>query len=238
MKKHLLGSVTLLILWATTSAQAGTGFFYDDIQYWVGSGQNRAALVIDWVEDSDTEPALVWGYRWDGAATGEDMLRAVVAADPRLFARLKDWGTARSVIGLGYDLNRNGGFGISDGTVFDPDGIAMTGTSDGATATDTADLYREGWLTGFWGYGVAVDGNPFDTGHWESPMEFGVSDRPLADGDWDGFVFETDWGFDSFPENPRAAEAVPEAASVVLLISGLLAVTLARARRRAHGICA
>ena len=63
-------------------------FTFDDIEFWVGTGANRAALVIDWVEGSTEPPALVWGYRWDGTARGSDMLTAIVAADPRLFAKL------------------------------------------------------------------------------------------------------------------------------------------------------
>ena len=50
-------------------------FTFDDIEFWVGTGANRAALVIDWLENSNEPPALVWGYRWNGTATGRDMLK-------------------------------------------------------------------------------------------------------------------------------------------------------------------
>jgi len=38
--------VVVLIMSICVSAQAA--FTFDDIEYWVGTGSNRAALVIDW----------------------------------------------------------------------------------------------------------------------------------------------------------------------------------------------
>ena len=52
---------------------------FDQIQYWVGSGQNRAALVLQW-NDGGNPVSLAWGYRWDGSASGLDMLRAVAGS--------------------------------------------------------------------------------------------------------------------------------------------------------------
>ena len=101
-------------------------FTFDEVQFWVGSGANRAALVIDWLENTNEPPALVWGYRWDGAANGRDMLQAVVAADPRLFAKFgnhAEYGAA--VFGFGYDANDDGGFEIDDGTTFNAAGMAF-----------------------------------------------------------------------------------------------------------------
>ena len=40
-----------------------------DIQLWAGTGANEAAMVIDW-NDGKSDESLVWGYRWDGSATG------------------------------------------------------------------------------------------------------------------------------------------------------------------------
>ena len=86
-----------------------SAFSFDDIEFWVGNGANRAALVIDWVENAADPPALAWGYRWDGAAKGRDMLTALVAADPRLFAKLGGTpGSPVAVYGLGYDADGDG----------------------------------------------------------------------------------------------------------------------------------
>ena len=67
---------------------AAQTFSFDEIQFWVGAGAQRAALMIDWQEGAAEPPALAWGYRWDGTASGSDMLRAILAADDRLYAKL------------------------------------------------------------------------------------------------------------------------------------------------------
>ena len=113
-------------------------FMFDDIEFWVGTGANRAALVIDWVEMSPDPPALVWGYRWDGVATGYDMLRSVVEVDDRLFAKLGEFDEGASLFGLGYDVDNDDHFGALKfnhagqpiETVFDETGIALSGSPD------------------------------------------------------------------------------------------------------------
>lgn len=99
-------------------------FSLDDLEYWVGEGTNRTALVVDW-HDGRSPHALAWGYRWDGAATVEEMLRSVAGtgsvvdaggaqlsaiggADTRLFLLLQDAGATREVKGLAYDLDGDG----------------------------------------------------------------------------------------------------------------------------------
>ncbi len=201
-KLHLV-SVCVFALIANRAVSAEP-FSFDDIRFWVGSGTNRAALVIDWVEDSTEPPALTWGHRWDGTARGSDMLIAVVAADPRLFAKLGGTpANPNAVFGLGYDADNDGEFGIDDGTTFDMDGIAFSGPADGAVATDPGDYYAEGWFTGFWHYGVAPS-NPYNGGIWtDSPV--GMAGRMLADGSWDSWAFTPTFDFSAFAENPIAA---------------------------------
>jgi len=191
-------------------------FTFDDIDFWVGAGANRAAFVVDWVEDDLDLPALAWGYRWDGAATGRDMLQAIVAGDPRLFVKLGN-SAANPVrlYGIGYDLDGDGEFGACnefDCAEFDDAGLAYSGEIFvSATATDAADLYREGWATGtgFWHYAIpATPGtNPYDGGSW-SDIQVGMVTRSLVDGDWDSWAFQlsTTPPFNSFAENPQAAE--------------------------------
>src|SRR2546423_15577948 len=111
---HKLQIFFAFVLIATTGGEANaTPFSLDDIQFWVGSGSNRAALAIDWADDSIQPPSLVWGYRWNGTAHGSDMLTAIVAADPGLFAKLGASSANRAVYGIGYDANGNGDVRIS-----------------------------------------------------------------------------------------------------------------------------
>ena len=194
----LLGVFPLL-----ASPAIGQPFTFDDIQFWVGSGSNRAALAIDWADDSMQPPALVWGYRWDDTAHGSDMFTAIVAADPGLSAKLGTSPTNRAVYGLGYDANGNGAFGTSDNTVFDSQGFAFTDPADLAVATDSGDYYAEGWFTGFWHYGLAAN-NPYDGGSW-SDIAAGMSGRTLSDGAWDSWTFSPTFNFASFATNPVAA---------------------------------
>ena len=176
----------------------------EDIKFWVGAGNNRAALVIDWVEGTAEPAALAWGYRWDGAATGRDMLLAVLTADDRLFAKLGGTQTnPAAVYGLGYDANHDGAFALDDDTQFNAAGIAITGSSDLAIAVNTSDYYAEGWFTGLWHYGVATD-NPYDGGVWQSTST-GMAGRVLADGAWDSWAFSPTFDFTAFATNPIAA---------------------------------
>ena len=71
------------------------------------------------------------------------MLTAIVAADPRLFAKL---GGSRNdpdaVYGIGYDADGDGEFAIDDDTVFDAEGFAFTSPADLATSHRRRRLLR------------------------------------------------------------------------------------------------
>lgn len=195
----------------------------DDVQFWVGTGANQAGLVIDW-RDGKSADSLLWGYRWDGAATGLDMLEAVVNADPQLFAHLGtySWGTA--VLGMGYDLNPSGSFAVSPPLPFDSGGLALdTSPDDARVAVDEADHWLEGWNGGFWAYyhkGSATE-------DWESAAA-GPTDRTLANGAWDGFSFAP--GFASSAPSEPAPVVVPEPKVVSLLTLGTFALLCGRRR--------
>jgi dockerin type I repeat protein len=206
-KRHSpVAAYIAIALFALTAGYAdpAAAFSFDDITYWIGAGNNRAAFVVDWVDDVSQPAALTWGYRWDGAATGAQMLRAIVADDPRLFAKLGGTlANPTAVYGLGYDADDDGEFGIDDGTVFDSQGFAFTAPADLAAPTDAGDYYAEGWFTGFWHYGVA-ESNPYTVGSW-SDTGAGMASRSLADGSWDSWTFTPNFDFTAFAENPVAA---------------------------------
>lgn len=194
----------LMAVWLVSPAAAGLVSSFDDVDFWVGTGSNRAAVAIDWDKNSTTTPALVWGFRWDGAATGQTMLNAIVAADPRLFAKSEGHGSLGSAIyGLGYD-DGDGEFALDDDTAFDELGFSVSaGPADLAMPLDAGDLYREGWFTGYWHYGASL-GNPYDGGSWKS-SQVGMTGRTLKDGDWDSWVYTESFSAIPFAENPVAA---------------------------------
>jgi len=227
MNNSVRKSVLIGLAAAGITLTPGSAATFDDVEFWVGSGTHQAALVLDW-NDARTEESLLWGYRWDGIATGMDMFQAVVVADPRLFAHLGlyAWGTA--TLGIGYDLNANGGFDTSPALPFDGSGLLIDATpspDDARVATDAADHWVEGWTTGFWGYsakGSAVD-------PW-TEASTGASDRVLSDGVWDGYSFAPGFA-SSDPSEPVAATPVPEPSSLsLILLSGLLLPCLRRNR--------
>ena len=54
----------------------------DEIEYWVGEGENEVVVAISWC--SHTETALAWGYRFNGDATVFQALTDIAAVDGRL----------------------------------------------------------------------------------------------------------------------------------------------------------
>jgi hypothetical protein len=207
-----------LILIALGSTSLAEAFGFNDITFWAGTGNNRAALVVDW-QDQKAPPALAWGFRFDGTATGEDMLRAIVTSDPLVFAKIASFSFGIALVGLGYDTNGDG-LPLSDGTAWPGDRWLVGPPSDGGTALDPHDRYREGWNTGYWSYWVSSGST---LGSW-SASQTGLSGRVLSDGSWDGLSFAP--GFVGLaPDDPVAA---PEPG----LLLGLGALTWSVMRTR------
>lgn len=196
----------VVTLFTHTCATGATVDSFDDIEFWVGSGANQAALVLDWNGNITTDNSLAWGYRWDGATPkAVDMVTAIVGADPRLYARMGPvGGFGTAVIGMGYDANNDGEFGITPSITFDEQGIANSGPSEGSLSADPEDWYAEGWfVSGFWQYGVAT-GNPFAGGSWARSGS-GISSRDVLNNTWHSLAFTPTFNFNSFAQNPIAA---------------------------------
>jgi hypothetical protein len=218
MRQHsLLRALTLTALLVCRATALDS---FDDIQYWVGSGANQSALVIDWHGTTTTDNSLAWGYRWDAPRKGIDMLTAIVTADPRLYVRMGPVsGFGTGVFGIGYDANNDGEFAagydtddddvLDEFVTFDPVGIAITEPSDGFTSLDPEDWYAEGWFVGsFWNYGIATS-SPFDGGNWTRSGS-GISNRNLTNGSWDSLAF-TPINTQNYAQNPIAAQPFGDA---------------------------
>lgn len=221
MKKLRLLSLAVASVFVLNSARATT---FADVQYWVGSGVNQAALVIDW-NDGKSAESLLWGYRWDGAATGYDMLQAIVTADSRLYAHIGNyaWGTA--ILGIGFDLNGNGNFSVTPALSFNGNGFfTSTSPNDARVAVESGDHYVEGWNTGYWEYfnkASAVEA-------WSSAND-GITGRLLTDGAWDGLNFNLGFAWPgAAPSEPIAVTAVPEPTAIALFSLSALVLTCVR----------
>lgn len=162
---------------------------FDDIQYWVGTGANQAAFVVQW-NDGKNSDALVWGFRWNGNATGQDMLKEIAKADRRFFSLLyqnmpDNLGT--TVGGLGFDLNgiRTNGL-YKNGDVIKPfygaSGIIKTDSYDFDLykPIDTDDHWQSGWTNAKWSYLVK---DATDTDFKDSDLN--IAKRTLKNGSWD-----------------------------------------------------
>lgn len=166
-------------------------FNFDDIVYWVGTGTNEAAFVVQW-NDSKNPDALVWGFRWNGTATGEDMLKAIAKTDKRFFTLLYQGTQFGSAVGgLGFDLDGNDTNALyKNGNTTYPlypvDGIINTTSYDfdDYTAKDADDHWGSAWYTGYWSYWVK---DPTDADFGYSGL--GASSRQLVNGSWDVWNF-------------------------------------------------
>lgn len=217
----LLLSAAFFLHAASASAQM---FGFADIQNWTGTGSNEAAVVVDW-NDGKTPESIAWGYRWNGTATGLDMLQAIDLADPRFAVfTVNDPSFGAFVFGMGYDLNHNGG-------TFTP-GTPGTATETGS-ASDPGDHYAEGFYTKYWAYYNSDTGSPYGGGGAWGFGDNGANSRVLVNGSWDGWSI-SDASFNApTPDFPTAAAAnVPEPTVAWLLALGLGACVIV-ARRRA-----
>ena len=155
----------LVVLFASFRVQA---LSLDDVQFWTGTGTNRAAFVVNWstpevrnntsVPSPAAEKTLVWGYRWNGTTnTAKNMFDAVLAADHRLFVVGHQYSFGFSVFGIGYDLNNNGVFGLRTGTNTFAENAFTNGyrefdteDPDAAQSLDSGDLFWSGLLGPNW----------------------------------------------------------------------------------------
>lgn len=194
MKK--INTALLALILTSLQLQALVGSL-DNIEYWVGAGANRAALVVQW-NDGLTPVSVAWGYRWDGTATGLDMLRAIAGS-----TRIEDPAGENVGAASGADGRLNLGlveysFGLS---------VQSLDYSPSAGATRT----QSDWYSGYWQYLIrggnfeyydwATEGmalydeagsNSYESGAWTS-SPIGAGDRPLIDGAWDAYAFAAEF---------------------------------------------
>ena len=212
------------VLAGTASAQM---FDFQNIQNWTGTGSNEAAMVVDWHDDKTPE-SLVWGYRFNGPATGLDMIQAIDAADPRLEFFFQYGGGY--IYGIGYDLDNNGGTFTPGTPGYDSDG----NSTETGSASDPDNHYAEGVFSKFWGYDTA-EASPYGGGGTWTESPVGAGDRTLANGSWDGWSLSYDEQNFSIPD-PRfpvaAAANAPEPSTLATAFSALGMLGLAIGARR------
>ncbi len=231
-RNSFTGVLAAAVLFGGAIAHAQT-FTLSDIQNWVGTGANQAALVVAW-NDGKTPDSLVFGYRWSAAdadPTVFGMMQAIDAANPRFSFTAHPSFFSGSVFSVFYDLTGNGGAPVV--------GIPQDlGGPENGHALFPGDHYREGWFTGFWGEFTGF-GNPYNGGSWTSdyPTVQGVGVDTVSNNSWFGLSFSSDVINFTAPNPgfPTEATATPEPSSVCLLALGALGLFGRRTRRKFHG---
>jgi len=200
-------SAVLAIVGLTGTAGAYT---FDEVAVdaWVGSGDNRALLVVDWQEAR----TLVLGYRWDGSATAVQMVNALHDANVGFYRKWHPEYVNKSIFGMGWDVDGDGGSFVPG---FPENEIGY--------ATDPDDYYAEGWMNnGYWAYFTSSNG--VDWSYDGAGLE-----HTLTDGEWNGFSWAAAPSWDGgVPDN---IPLLPEPATA-LLAAGALGVVVGRRPRR------
>jgi hypothetical protein len=234
MEKTAIAAIAALFgLGAFNLSEAALINNLDDIQNWTGTGSNRAGLVVQW-NDGTNPTSLAWGYRWNGSATGIDMLQAIAGSwqvadsnDPGVILSSGSGNDGRLTLGI-----QDFGWGKAVNSItFNDSGVTRT---------------RSDWASGFWEYfnvgGTFLtppsgDPNTFlgtssypgaVTGSdWVSSWS-GFDSRILSNGSWDGWSFAP--GFATVPlaqpyDVDSYSSAVPEPnqiAATLLTLAGFL----------------
>ena len=211
MKLNTAACIAALVMSSGVIAYGATIATSNDLDFIVGSGSNLSVLVIDF-NDGTSQSSFAWGYRWDGTATGQDLLQAVSDADSNL-----TFDSTSFVQTINYFDGTTQHSGVSD---FGAD-LSFTYALAGGFANTFNDMFE---VIG----DVAIENGGIDlpTEYTLSPS--GTAGRTLADGSWDALSFGP---FPTLPgpEAPQAA-LVPEPSVTGLFTVFLLFGVLRRKR--------
>ncbi len=218
MKKIIISLLLGAAMFSATTAVAQT-FTFSNIQNWIGTGSNEAALVVDWNDGISPDP-MVWGFRWSGTApTVYGLLQDVEAGDSRFQFTADPQYPGQSVYSIYYDVTGLGG----TPTVGTPVNL---GGSENGHAPHPGDHYKEGWYTGFWGELIG-DGNPYNGGSWDANSPQGVGIDTLTNNGWYAMSFSTD---ETNYTIPVPGTPAPEPSAFGLLSMGALGLFARRCR--------
>ena len=176
MKKQFTLLLLALLASMTSWADALCNVDFSKIQRWVGEGENKAALVIQWNDGKDDNRMLVWGYRWKAgeSKTGADMVLDIAKADPSLTVCASTAGYGLYITGFGYDINQDGTVCFLDNS--DNMTYPRRGRIGGGTPIDDEDHWQNGFSTsGYFAYGLGTVGSDYEY------SGVGCSNRKLTD---------------------------------------------------------
>ncbi|MCI6129579.1 DUF5074 domain-containing protein [Prevotella sp.] len=192
-QQHKVNATVAARIQKAAKAVASTGIDFSKIERWAGEGDCKAALAIKWADEQNDGKTLVWGYRWKSSEkkTGEDLIRAVVKADPALYmmATQTSWGFYIGAFGYDADGDRHVTLTNMNGEIYPRNGMFDIPSSEFETSASTKWGDGDSWnspsgYTDFWGYYTAEKAS--------DALVFsnvGTSGRNLTDGCVDAYVF-------------------------------------------------
>ncbi|MFM7107355.1 MAG: hypothetical protein ACKOZU_01900, partial [Planctomycetaceae bacterium] len=213
---------TVVVSWAAV-AHAGIVSDFGDILFWAGSGTNQAALVLDFgtAVPQGAPQAVAWGYRWNGAATLQDMvfgLAGTIAITGTTSPAPAADSDPRLGVDAGYSTTYHSYF--VNTLAYDQVGLPA-GWSQGVRSL-LNDFDNDVYITqyerpsaaGVWPAGSVLD-----------LASLGLSDTALASGGWYGYVAAPadPLNFYALPDTfvfAQPTAAVPEPSTAVLLAGG------------------
>jgi hypothetical protein len=142
-KKLGLAAVCMLL---TAIAATTYGYTFDDVdlEYWAGSGDKEAVMVVDF----DTGYNYAFGYRWDGAAIGWDAMDTIDQAGAlNVDATWYDLYSTHFVNDFDYP-GATKGAGTSWGYYTSTDGENWTASGSGVDSRVLNDGDYDGWSWG------------------------------------------------------------------------------------------
>lgn len=167
MKKILLILFAFCTLMGAVKAQEDATISADQIQYWIGEGENEAILIVQWC---DPEIAFAWGYRFDGEVNVQTMLDDIAAEDSRLTYEgdastvnqiyYNDDDYSLALVGWYWMYNMNGwmaGLGYTSQMITDGDVVKW---GDTECATEVGDMSDWQNFTYIWTTDVTPVSNP------------------------------------------------------------------------------
>ena len=227
----------LALLAGSLSAVSATAAVesFDDITHWVGSGANESALVIDF-NDGSAVDSFAWGYRWDGTASGAQMILDIAQFDPLLsIVSSGDASNGFFLSSITYDERT-----AADDYISVPNegwGYYLAGGTSGVSSFDE-DYDPNVPQPQIWNY---ANGGTDLPSSWEvskagaSEVSGSVQGRLLADGAWDSWSFgEFDPSFNHLGTPSGPVTAAPEPSAATLWLALVAAFVSLAAGRRTH----
>lgn len=192
-QQHKVNATVAARIQKAAEATTSTGIDFSKIERWAGEGDCKAALAIKWADGQNDGKTLVWGYRWNKGETktGEDLIRAVVKADPALYmmATQASWGFYIGAFGYDADGDRHVTLTTMTDEIYPRNGVFDIPSSEFETTVSTKWGESDAWntpsgYTDYWGYYTAEKASDAIV-----YSNVGTSGRNLTDGCVDAYVF-------------------------------------------------